>query len=492
MDWKNQLESWDRDIKAGLGRDVAASLRKLNYSKIPRRFVAPVAKIAYRANVPFVSIRVIAQLIRPGKNRWGGATELEIAEYAMALIRVGASREALRTLEPLDSRRHPIVSLYRSFALITRWEYAGSIPLLTDYISNSPAGEYQNLIARVNLASAQVITGQYTEAEKHLNLLLRETGEKNLSLLHGNCLELMAQLAIGRRDWGQAEKLLREGHDRLAGSRSVDFLFLQKWQAVVKLERDHRSSGGFSQLERVREHAVRLQHWETVRECDFYKAKFSDDRNLLHFVYFGTPFPAYREIMMKRLDHKLAPPEAFVYGGNSECKPSRVFDLKSARMDDRSASLKEGGLVHRFLNHMCSDFYRPLRFGSIFDELYPDEYYDPELSLAKINQLAQRLRGWFAESGIDGELKGKTGTLQLLLKGQAGFRRHSEGAIVTGLEVYRERLKQKFAAADFSAAEAAEVLGVSKRMVNKIIACDEAQTIVKIGSGPRVKYRFAA
>ena len=489
-DWPKCIQNWDQDISQGRGRAVTTALKSLNYAKIPRQYVAAIAKIAYRAGLPFVSLRIINRLIRPGKNRWLKTTPEEVAEYAMALIRIGASPEALKTLEPLSGADQPTVLLYRSFALITRWEYREAAPFLEEYIHHKNVTDYQRLVGQVNLAAAWVNIEKFDAAEKSLAQLVRVTQERSLSLLYGNCLELLAQIAVFKQDWPRAEELLRKGHAQLAESSSVDFLFLQKWQCLLKLYRQPKSQTALKERAAVRNQAIEREHWETVRDCDFYAAKFSADENLLRYVYYGTPFNGYRQFMQRRLEKGFTPSEAYVYSAATLQNPKKIFDLKEASDARQTMMLKKGQLLHRLLNHLCSDFYRPFRLGAIFNELYPKEYFDAELSVIKINQLAERLRGWFCENQVGAELTGKSGAYKLRVSAETGFRIHDGNTIKSGLALYHQRLQEHFNEREFTAAKAAEALNVTKRMVNKIIAWDEGKTISKKGRGPTISYYF--
>ena len=163
------------------------------------------AAVARRAGLPYLTLRLLAPFVRPPPRHSVQASEAEKAEYAAALVRVGASREAMGLLGELNGKAVPQVFLYKAHAHITQWEYSLAIPMLQNYLKAS-LDDYQRIVGKVNLASAFVHERAYPEAEPLLIELEAQTRKLGLSSLHGNTLERLAELEIQRRRFKDAER----------------------------------------------------------------------------------------------------------------------------------------------------------------------------------------------------------------------------------------------------------------------------------------------
>src|SRR5262249_5493625 len=135
------------------------------------------------------------------------ATEKERVEYAAALVRVGATMEAIELLRTCDAKQTPEVSLYLAYAHVTQWDYAASIPLLAKYLPHAP-DLYQAIVVKLNLAAALVHERHHDPAQHLLSELEAETRSERLESLYGNTLERLAELAIDRRRTAEAERYL--------------------------------------------------------------------------------------------------------------------------------------------------------------------------------------------------------------------------------------------------------------------------------------------
>ena len=65
--YAKDLEKWDQWVRSGKASEVRKELKSLNFAKVPRKFVVSLARMAYRANLSSVSLRVIGRFIKPGK-----------------------------------------------------------------------------------------------------------------------------------------------------------------------------------------------------------------------------------------------------------------------------------------------------------------------------------------------------------------------------------------------------------------------------------------
>jgi hypothetical protein len=264
-----KIDEW---VRTGNGNRARHLLHRLSESgafhRLPREEAAPIAALARRSGLPMLGLALLTPYVRPSHRRPAEPTPREKAEYAGCLAYVGATGEALEILKTLDAASLPMVYLFRSFAHISRWEYAMAIPYLKLYVRAESLTPYQRLVGRLNLADALVQTGNTLGAGALLRDLLHRASIQRHGNLTGKALEIAAQKFIFQKRWSQAEPLLERAEWLLRDSESLDLFFVRKWKAVISLFRDHRTT----RLESVRAEALQRHHWETARDCDRFRA----------------------------------------------------------------------------------------------------------------------------------------------------------------------------------------------------------------------------
>lgn len=378
----------------------------------------------------------------------------------------------------------PQVLLYQAHALITGWDYEATIPILKDYISKAQ-DEYQQIIGKINLASAYVHERYFHEAEDLLKELEKSTSKNNLSALYGNTLERFAELSIHQRDWVAAERYLKEAELSVQKAGGFDVFFVQKWRTILRLFQKPKSN--IDELEKFREMAFAKRHWETVRECDAYRAIICKDELFLLKVYFGTPFQNYRKRLLTDFAKPVKIPETFAWsleGGNGKKEKYDLF-----RSDN---SLKFGQLKQRLLRIMTSDFYRPFRVAHLFAEVYPGEPFHINGSRAKIHEGISHLRRWLKKKKIKidiGEHRGEyriTGqqvNVTLLIPGIEWWNQNT----FNGLDLIRQKTEGQ----SFSAAEFSDWLNIPRRTAfEKLKEGVDQNVLERLGAGPTTRYRI--
>lgn len=218
------------------------------------------------------------------------ASPAELAEYAVLLQKFGAPVEALKILSRVDKNQAPQAFPYEAFCHFPRWEFDLALKALESYISLIPDG-YQNLVGRVNLASALLGAGRMTEASELLdeNILLCQKYQH--SRLEANCLEMRVQVHIRLGEFIAARKSLEKAEQLIPGKDTWDQLFVQKWKAILQSLSENEP---FS-IMKFRQEAIRREHWETVRETDLYLLKVKFNKKAFQHLVFGTPYKGYRE-----------------------------------------------------------------------------------------------------------------------------------------------------------------------------------------------------
>ena len=121
------LAAIEDSIRRGDLKTARGELRRLCARRVPRTEAAPLANLAYRAGLPELGLRLLGRIVRPPPRVATRATAAEKAEYAVCLIRLGASEEARWLLDEIDEREYPPSLLYRAFALASRWDYEATL-----------------------------------------------------------------------------------------------------------------------------------------------------------------------------------------------------------------------------------------------------------------------------------------------------------------------------------------------------------------------------
>jgi hypothetical protein len=116
----------------------------------------------------------------------------------------------------------------------------------------------------------------------------------------------------------------------------------------------------------------------------------ADDRELLWKVYFGTPYAGFRQRIMRMAARPLELPASYDWQPFPGVAKGRL-DVETGETSG-AARLKAGSLAHRLLKCLADDFYRPARIGTLFPQLFPDEYFDPVRCQSRVHNAIAKLR----------------------------------------------------------------------------------------------------
>lgn len=388
-------------------------------------------------------------------------------------------------LDGLDATALPRVNLYRASARVSRWDYEGSIPLLVDYARARGLSAYERIVARVNLAAALVYGRKYARAEYLLRDLLHDTSARRLDLALGRVMELTAELFLARKRWDEGERFLVEAERRLADCGTIDLFFVRKFRAVAALGRDGTSDA----LRIIREQALVLRHWETLRDCERIEAMGLGDRRLMARVWFGTPYESFRERIRQAV--RFEPPAEYLWSPGSVSTGGPVLDLTTGRVSGAGGAVKVGQVVHRLLCVLCSDFYRPFRTATLWGLLFAGEHFNPHASPLRVRQAILRLRRWFGESGLPLGVEEDSGGYRLTSSAPCAIRISAHGAKImedARLKLLRETLGE----GPFSIRDAGRALDLAPRTMLRLLrgALGDGK-LERVGSGNRSRYVFA-
>ena len=469
-------------IRRGQGHLVAKILAPVLLARIPRELRFSFANVCRRAQLLQLGMRILTPAIRAHEeNRHDPPpTPQELAEYSVLLIRFGAVKEALQTLELSTA---PEANLYKAFAHFNRWDYAKALPVLKDYLS-SDLVPYSRLVGQVNLAASHVALKQWPEALDLLRENIRLA--RNYARLRANCHELRAQVFVAQNQDRKARGELSKAAHLIGSENSFDELFIRKWLAILEAKKTNSTES----LVTFRAEADARRDSESVREADFYVLKTKFDTGIFDHLFFGTPFTAYRQRLETEFGRR---PEHYVFGVGSKTATS-WFDLRSAAGSEGHA-LQAGNKIHQVLSLLLRDFYRPIRVGSIFADLFPGERFDVFSSANRVHQTVYRCRNWLKDAGIPAQIDELGGAFKLRVSGDYQFvvsNSSSAGEELSKIDMFSERLLATFSRG-FTTDEAVSCLNISVKTFRDYVGQTSSRGELEIrGKGRGTRYILKA
>lgn len=474
------LEDLERQVREGLLRDVQERLEKLRLTGWGPDHVLRAANLARRVHRPRLTLKWLHPRIRPEAGlETEPASPGEVCEYAVGLHRIGAYREALELLRGPGVDGAPQARLYQAFGHFAQWDYVGGLSFIESYLRHPGLTDpYQRRVGVINQIAALVFLERYAEALSVADPLLEDLRRDRQSLLWANALELRSQIHIGRGDFRSARSELREAGGLLQSFETVEGLFVEKWTAIL----DALEKNDPGVLQEFRAKALKLGHWETLRDLDFYRLKIAPQEGAFRWLYFGTPYPAYRRRLREEFAARFAvPAEAWVQhgeGADFEVDPLRVGE-------------ELGEIPHRILILLLRDFYKPQRVGEIFSEIFPDEYFNPSSSINRVHQNMKRARDWIAELRWPIRLEEREGAYGLRLGERTRIFVREHPLPLTGEGLVLESLRPVFGDREFTAQEVSEKLGASNAKAGRLLKRALASSqIEKTGAGRNTRYRL--
>ncbi len=482
MEYGAWLKKADLDLREGRGSQIAEKLQPLKREAIPRRWRAPVARICWRAGLFAEGLKILTPIIYPVHKGEAPATEKEIAEYAVLLLKNGSTREASRWFDQLPLGTDSEVYLFKAFCQMAEWNYVPAAANLQLYLESSPS-EYQSLVASVNMAACLVASAEYDAALELLNKNIAAAQQQAAHRLLGNSLELRAQVRIYRGEWSEAREDLESSSSLLLQDRSNDLLYVKKWQAILTA----MQTGSLEAVDSVRIEARKRMHWESLRDLDRFRLRAKFDPALFDYLLFGTPFSPFRERVLRELNRP-APEKTYRWGA-AEGPVIHVATGEITGDVDRG-----GGMERQVLNVLVAlsrDFYRPARVGELFSALCPDQHFDIFTSHNRIAKILSRARQEFRQLDLPITIENQNGAHRLVMTGPVSLLLQYDRG--TGADVVLEKLRRTFEHRRFSAHEACSALTLSRQRFQRWFKnAESAQKVEKFPCGALTEYRLKA
>lgn len=483
----NLSQELDQLVKQGKTAEVRSRLQRKLPPKLPRGQLKSLASICRRVGLANRGVVLLNRVVRGTGSQAPNPTQEEVVEYATCLVHAGAPEEALELLEGISGDEYPAAMMAEVFARVARWNYGPTIPILERYLDHSEPEPYQKLVAKANLGAAHLALGQYETAAKLLGPLELATRKGGYALLQGSTIQLLAQSQLFLGEWDQADESLDRALRLFSRTGGVQVLLVNKWKVFMELLREGYCASSARKLRDLRKRAEELSQWETLRECDRFEATAKRDELLLTHLYYGTEWDPYRKRILASFGSRLKIPGEYEWvlkGG----KTSARLQVWDGAWEGTGAQPKPNQGIHRFIQVLSRDFYRPLRLPELHSRLFPDEYYNPFTSPKRVHRLLGRLRQWLEEQEVP---------LEVLHEGDR-YRWKPTGPIALGLkdptvemDPRLEWLRTRFADRPFSSAELSEQMGQSRATAQRLLNDFHGRGLVeRVRGGRKTQYRL--
>ncbi|PWU16279.1 MAG: hypothetical protein C5B49_10720 [Bdellovibrio sp.] len=509
-------QAWEQAIRTGRFADVRKALKLLNFSKLPRKLSQPVANLARRCGLYSISLRILSPIVTLERNyRQATPRPDELAEYGMALVNIGAVSEGRGILESISSKDVPHLPLLLAQAYIPEWKYGDAIRVLEPLQHHDHLDSYLKLVAQVNLSAAYVYNQRLSQADELIAECLQSASQQGFILLQGNLLEIKSQMLLEQRRFSEARKVIATAKEFLSHTGTTDELYVHKWSRLLDLYERPKSKEATRALREVYQQALVLRHWETLRDLDRHLAITQRDTQLFHHLYYGSPYEEYRNRLRGQLSDLPEPPAHYIWRLRGEkatrgaaTRGAATLDMRTLQLDGTELNMKHGFLLHRLLTILSTDFYRPLRTGSLFSRLFPGEFYNHIMAPNRVHQIVKRLNALFSENSISLVVEEQHGAYRLSTPAALDMILSRDSAKDGGsdlnfkLESQLSRLERLTEGRIFTAKQAAALLEVSLSTATRLLrvaARDPTRggfvaaltnQLEIVGHGPKTSFRF--
>lgn len=219
--------------------------------------------------------------------------------------------------------------------------------------------------------------------EDEFEILKRDLQSAGYTFLLGSVLEIGAQYLIVNGQMDAGENCLREAEQLLKSEDQLRLMFVDKWRTIAQALK----TKSVEPLTQFRQLALSRKHWETLRDLDYFRAMLQSESPWAAWVYFGTPHAAFRH----RMEKSCGFPDIATVSRSGTCVQV---------IDPWFAGDQHGELSHLLMNLLLRDFYRPMRVGEIFSELFWNNPLDLNSSQDRVHQIIRRLRVWINKNNI--------------------------------------------------------------------------------------------
>ena len=479
------IKKVEQFIRGGEIQRALGLLRQIDVDAVAPRFCSPVANLMRRCGL-FPDAMKLAQRGMRSAREGDEIHTACLAEYCTMLVRLGSVEEAGRRLAPLTKSMEPSALIARFWYHFTRFEYRESIPLLEQWIG-SLSDPYLLMIAENNLAEAYFGVGKYGKSREVVSRTIRKCEASGYLRLLANGLHIRARCSSEMGDLDKSDEDLKRALTVLKSTGTADASIIRRQIAV----NEAFATKSLDPINKFRESALRDGLWETLRELDFQSLRIQFRADVLNKLYFGTPYPAYRERIRRALPEAKIESE-YIWGP----RRGSVLDLGTGTLSGALAlRAKPTRLNLLTLKALLQDSYRPLGTREIYAALFENEDFDAARSDDRIHQCIARLRRWLTRAGLPLRVDLQDSSYVLSHEGRpslgirvpaslpAALRPREASSFVATL---REHFSDTFTASDVRTKLALS----SATTIRRLTAAVEAGHLTREGTGKSTRYSF--
>ncbi len=476
-----RIAEWENLIRSGRGSEVVKIISALKPAKIPPQNRVAVANLCRRVGEYGFGLKLLqSQFLEARKSPL--QNEAIVAEYAAILTEIGAISIAERLLVQFKSPKYEMTPFYRALLWMKKWDYA-RVPAEIAMFKSLTKDSYRLHVADVNLVSALIVLKRFDEAEELLSKLKMQSAG-HAKMLAGIVNEQEGELLFFTGERKHAKRHFLAAVEKLRESKNPSGFFAEKWLGIIALQDlpwSEVETNWFDFNKRMKKKG----YWEILREMDRYYAIRFDRKDILNKLYFGSPLESYRKLLLQ--DTGLVPDPNCFYPHHAK----NYFDVSSMSlvMDGKTQGVPP--LYRKMLLALSRDLYKPIAVGSLFEALYPGDYYQPEFAATRVYRLIARLR----EFAKKHELALQIDATDLGFRLNCGKNfciRYSRSANTQPSLNFMDIVFRNFSNRAFTAAEIAKISGMPKRTINRALSNElENGKIRAIGKGKSIKYSLA-
>ena len=494
------ISTLEEFARKGQIEKLVQAIKSIRYAKTPRQYRFPLAQLARRAGLPLLSLQIMRPVVFPKFKLKEPLRVHEKLIYANTLSFLGSYDEAKFLLKTINGENAPEVYLNLAFLQIFQWNYKDAIPLLNKYIKSASLSDYSRLIGKVNLAAAMVEENKNHRIDNLLNEILDETQSGEHWLLHSNALEIKSQLNINFGNYKYALSILQEAKKFMPlNSQSLYFRMIEKWEAVAECLLNPKSKIKQKNLLLLRKKCLNEQHWEIVRDIDFFYGLILKSNFVLSNTLSGSPYLNFRKrakVFLKNSSSQFSTSNWRFDTLSLNFLDKPEIPMKTISMDFRNLNdpanrlLAKNKLCSKLMEILIHDGYKPIMTGSLFRLLYPDESFDPIHSHRRIQNLIFRLRRIISYNKWNLEIKSIEYGYQLVSYSPTSIKKHKTKRSLKNdyLNILRTSLKGRSFTSQLAATQMGLSLSASKRILYWAV---EKGVLNKIGRGRSVRYKFS-
>lgn len=486
---KELLEKAETHLQSGDIEAAAECLNSLKIAELVGSQSALYTRLCWRSRQAEAGLRYLNPLL---KNKSYRASTGDWAEYAMCLNAIGAVAEGRNILKE-KCASDPYYNIYMGFSLIHEWNYKEALSYLEKAVQQKDLAVYQIDVARVNLLSSYIVEDLLDKA-----IPLYEFLEKNLSQtykrLRVNLKEIHLQLMVAQKRYEEALNCLISDYKQ-PPTNGPELFYYKKWKTIVEVEMGLQDLKGLLELH---DEAVKSSMWEVARDCEARVAYKTGNAVFLKRIYYSTPWSSYRQRVLSKFQNKIDLSGPFDFWlspqGHEPQMPNSAGQFKN-RIDVEkgeigNTKIKKGSVPHRILRALCSDLFRPHPVGGLFYKLFDNEKFDLASSPARIYRAVSELRDILFEARIPLEVEQMSQGYRLVSKEPICLILPSDRILNKSL-IRLQPLKD-LGKDQFSAKETADVLGVSLKTAQRILAeVINSGDVIKSGDGASTLYKWS-